>query len=50
MSNGFFLVEHLIRYLLAVLHASAMNGYVKLRHLDIVTAKTGLSPCGLFLY
>ena len=43
----FFLLENPIKHLLAVSSVSPVNVYFKLRHLDVVSTKTGLSPCGL---
>ena len=42
MSYGCFLLENLIMYFWLCYDTSA-----NLRHLDVVSAKTGLSPCGL---
>ena len=47
MSYECFSLENLI---MLCYNTSALIGYVKFTALDVVSAKTGLSPCGLDLF
>ena len=47
MSYRFFLLENLICHLLTMLWCLYNDWLRHLRHLDVVSANRGLSPCGL---